>query len=359
MEKSAFSHYTKRLSNQGLGPVETLIDTKNPVITVLEPTPGGSLLRYSETHRHSILEKLEHSGGVLIRGLFLSTQEELADLNQTLYGNTLPFLGGVSPRKNPNNSSFGVSLVPPNMTIPQHREKNYFPDSPNRASFYCHQPARIGGLTPITDFEAVFSTLQKSAPADIARLLEEDIYFNLTYWNSDYWATKHDITVWGWQERFDCDTESAMNALAESLRVSATHYPAYSLVESHVPLTTLHPTRHTHVIYPFFYHSKRAIPKYYGLNEYQLYYFNLMVNLCEDTHYDILSGRDKPIPMSFIDKYHKAIEQHTCFFHWQAGDCLLLDNDWLGHGRIPFYGNREHWVSLSNTDTGKLTQKTP
>lgn len=319
------------------------------LVAILTADAPRSLLDYASKNTASLKELIQENGGVLIRGYTLDTREDLAALNKLLYGNTLPFLGGISPRKHPNARSFEASIVPKGMTIPQHREKGYFPISPDRASFYCHTPAESGGSTPITDFAAVYAELLEKLPDTMARLEQDGVCFRIVYWNTAYWKQR-DIFVWGWQQRFACNTKEEMDSIAASLKVTMTHYDAYSVAESRVPLSSFHATRHTRVMYPFFYHSRRMVPQHYGLGPKELAYMNYLLAQCKDDDYDVYSGSGERIPMDFLNHYHEAVLHHTHPLDWQAHDCVLLDNTWLGHGRTPYIGEREHWVALSNTD---------
>jgi len=320
------------------------------LVAIVKTKTPSSLLNYASQNTTLLIDLIQQHGGVLIRGYSLDCREDLASLNELLYGNTLPFLGGVSPRKHPNDRSFEASIVPKEMSIPQHREKGYFPISPDRASFYCQTPAESGGMTPITDFEAVYSELLVARPDDMSKFEEEGICFRIPYWNSDYWR-KRGMFVWGWQERFACNSIDEMDNIADSLGVSMTHYDAYSVAISRVPLSSIHETRKSRVIHPFFYHSRRMVAKHYGLGFAEQSYLHCLLNQCNDEDYDVYSGSGQLISMDFLNRYHDAVMNHTYTFNWQARDCVLLDNTWLGHGRTPYEGEREHWVALSNTLT--------
>jgi alpha-ketoglutarate-dependent taurine dioxygenase len=73
-----------------------------------------------------------------------------------------------------------------------------------------------------------------------------------------------------------------------------------------------------------------------------------------DEHYR--DGRPRPfenrygdggeIDVADIREAHRLLDEATVAFPWQAGDVLLLDNYYTGHGRNPFTGTRDIQVAL-------------
>ena len=53
--------------------------------------------------------------------------------------------------------------------------------------------------------------------------------------------------------------------------------------------------------------------------------------------------------LSFWDVYHivKSYWKNTELFSWQEGDIVILDNYRMGHGRLPFTGERKVYIAFS------------
>lgn len=62
--------------------------------------------------------------------------------------------------------------------------------------------------------------------------------------------------------------------------------------------------------------------------------------------YGITFGDGSPIPRSFVLAIRQAIWDETVIFRWQKGDLLLVDNLRMGHGRLPFKGERKILAAL-------------
>ena len=48
-----------------------------------------------------------------------------------------------------------------------------------------------------------------------------------------------------------------------------------------------------------------------------------------------------PIADADMDAVRDAIWKNMVFFKWRKGDVLVIDNDAVSHGRMPFRGPRE------------------
>ena len=51
-------------------------------------------------------------------------------------------------------------------------------------------------------------------------------------------------------------------------------------------------------------------------------------------------GDGTPIPDEDMDQVREAIWKNMVFFKWRRGDVLIIDNDAVAHGRMPYRGPR-------------------
>jgi hypothetical protein len=58
-------------------------------------------------------------------------------------------------------------------------------------------------------------------------------------------------------------------------------------------------------------------------------------------------GDGTPIPDTDMDRVRDAIWKNMVFFKWRKGDVLVIDNDAVAHGRMPYSGDRVVAVAWS------------
>ena len=62
--------------------------------------------------------------------------------------------------------------------------------------------------------------------------------------------------------------------------------------------------------------------------------------------FGITFGDGEPIPRAQVMEIRQAIWAETVMFFWQQGDLLLIDNFKVGHGRMPYRGERRILAAL-------------
>jgi hypothetical protein len=58
-------------------------------------------------------------------------------------------------------------------------------------------------------------------------------------------------------------------------------------------------------------------------------------------------GDGSAISAATLAHIRAVTERHTLRFDWQRGDCLVIDNVLMSHGRSPFTGERKILVTMS------------
>ncbi len=65
--------------------------------------------------------------------------------------------------------------------------------------------------------------------------------------------------------------------------------------------------------------------------------------------YNTYYGDGTPVDSSVLESIRAAYEKETCYFTWQKGDILMIDNMLVVHGRKPFSGKREILVGMADS----------
>jgi hypothetical protein len=57
---------------------------------------------------------------------------------------------------------------------------------------------------------------------------------------------------------------------------------------------------------------------------------------------------DSDIPPEFITELENFMTENACFYPWQEGDFVMIDNTVAYHSREPFYGRRIVFAAIAN-----------
>ena len=61
---------------------------------------------------------------------------------------------------------------------------------------------------------------------------------------------------------------------------------------------------------------------------------------------NVTFGDGSPIPDEDVEHVRSVLRAHENVFTWETGDLLILDNEWIAHGRQPFSGERQILVAM-------------
>ena len=168
---------------------------------VFEPNQENvSLLSWAASQRDLVESKLLQHGAVLFRGFGLDTVEQFQEVARALTPNLLDYTERAAPRLEVGKSIYTSTEFPPDQTIPMHHEMSYSHNWPTKLYFFCAQPAREGGCTPLADDRKV---LQRIDPGIRQRFEEKGILYVRNY------GEGVDLS---WQEAFQTQDRAAVEA---------------------------------------------------------------------------------------------------------------------------------------------------
>eukprot|EP00949_MAST-11_sp_MAST-11-sp1_P004592 g4592.t1 len=117
----------------------------------------ADLVQFLAENKEEVLEKARVHGAVLLRGWSSDGPKDFSAAAKALNLEPYEYIGGAAPRTvvvdDPVATVFTTNESPPEMPIPFHHEVAQSPNPPSYVMFYCEEPARVGGETPIISSE--------------------------------------------------------------------------------------------------------------------------------------------------------------------------------------------------------------
>lgn len=288
-------------------------------------------------------------GGVLFRGFSVqgaSDFERVLDAFGGGGGQLLEYVGGHSPRGRIQGRVYESTSAPAVIRIPLHSEMSYLRSYPRQVIFYCHQPAALGGETPIADTRRIHRAIsprtrerfEAAGVCYIRHLADRAVALRLL---------SRAVTVAGkqtWQGAFESEDQAAVDARCQAEFTRHAWSPDRSLkLWSHLPAVREHPVTGERVWFNQA-HMSQVHPRIWGPWLTPLVRFGCWVTRKRSA--DATFGDDTPIDERALGDVMDAIEGSTTTFPWARGDVLVLDNLLKAHGRNPFAGRRKVMVGL-------------
>ncbi|KAK3252187.1 hypothetical protein CYMTET_11105 [Cymbomonas tetramitiformis] len=284
-----------------------------------------------------IKETLDAVGYCVARAA-ASSPEGFASLTQEIWRSSLTsYMNGTSHRKQIAPGVFSVNLEPPELPVQAHSEMTYLNQFPQYIAFWAKRPADQGGVTQICDVRLLSKAISKSLKEKFKSLGVEYIR-NLTDRNThlpEHPVYKH------WQDSFEAETpeeammKESLNCKFEWQKFGNGDHARVSFVGDGFGL---HPGTGEELF----------------LNQMWTYHGS---HFDEWPTYRHLPLSQRPVHARWGDG--TELEQHELEelrrihnssvqeVQLESGDMVILDNMCWTHGRSPYKGKREIFVSMS------------
>ncbi len=345
-----------------------------PLVTAKQNcTDFNSLLDYLKNNQHELKSLLTNYGAVVIRGYKVKTPEQFQQVGLSIFPNLQNQYPGGAPRHQVAEYVWTASSVPSYLPIASHTELSYSPsDKPGYILFFSPQVATSGGETPVIDMKSVLSDLPE-------HLQEKYSYHNFI--TKFFWVSTQkklfDVRLWEWGKfRSPKSWKTVFNTedkgLVETKCFDAGRQTEWLtndnlIVSCPMPIISSHPITKEIVWtgwFPWFHIWGVCIDAWFAA-KYQrkfrnwLVFFILLlitfVQVCleklipNNRKYRVLDVEfEDGSSLSFWDVYHivKSYWKNAELFSWQEGDIVILDNYRIGHGRLPFTGERKVYTAF-------------
>lgn len=324
---------------------------------VIEPRDERSpeaLALWLREHADWVRDHLLQYGALLLRGFAVREAHDFERVARAIDDDLKKDYLGTSPRNAVTEYVFNASELPPVFPIPEHCEMSFVKNFPRHLFFCCLQPSPVGGETPLVDFRAVYADLD---PEVRRRFVERGIKAIRNYAGPDaqskfdFWQLKP------WHEMFGTRDHTAVEAKCreedfeptwgpdESLRLVSRHQAVRNHSETGEPVWFNHSTT---------FHISMAPGEYRRIWQREkslrnLFFWQvsrLMIAIRRRTiasedqsmHCTYLDGSE--IPDADMEHVRDVVWKHMVIYPWQQGDIVAIDNQSVGHGRLPYRGPR-------------------
>ena len=136
------------------------------VFQASQPLGLGDAVSWVSQYQAQVESQLNQSGAVLLRGFGLATDTDFDGVIQAFDWPNFTYADSLSNavRRNRTERVFTANEAPPDVSIFLHHEMAQTPIYPSRLFFFCEQPARQGGATPICRSDLLLTRLAAAAP---------------------------------------------------------------------------------------------------------------------------------------------------------------------------------------------------
>jgi len=299
-----------------------------------------------------------------VQGVTFSSQDPNwapNDFEQFVHGSLSEEIAysGTSPRKQKSGRVFTASEINAQYPVPIHCEMAFLPKYPKEIHFYCKRAAVQGGETPLVDFRKVYADLPEEFRK---RLHEKDVRYHRLYRSSRTKQRFNPAQLKTWEDLFGTNDKSEVEKQCReldqqfhwgknnSLTISETR-PAFRFLEDQATWTYFCQIASFH---PFavIAEARKLFLRKKSFGSFRIYLAGIIFL---GWRYRFSKPQSLAMYCSFGDgtKFTRremnivqdTIWKHAEYIRLKAGDVLSLDNRFVAHGRFPFRGEREIWVT--------------
>jgi alpha-ketoglutarate-dependent taurine dioxygenase len=317
------------------------------------PTGPAELAEWLSKNRSWSKERLLKHGAILFRGFGVKTPDQLESIARGIDSELKNEYLGTSPRDALTDYVFSASELPGFYPIPQHCEMTFTKTPPRRIFFWCDIASRSpGGETPLVDFRRVLADLR---PPVRERFLTRGIRIIRNYAGPG--KQKRDLLqLKRWDEMFLTTDKGVVSARAreegfeptwhdgDRLRLTSEH----EVARKHPDTGELAWFNHAQVFHLTTGPAElRRIFKYRpGLRALGAWALAAVLTTRkrwtppeeQALHCTYRDGSE--IERDDLEHVRDVIWQNLVVYPWQTGDVVAIDNNAIGHGRLPYQGPR-------------------
>lgn len=301
---------------------------KPPIVPV---TGVPDLESWMARHRANLHGAVAEHGAVLVRGLALSTPDEVGRAVRQLTDRLMADREAFLVRQRFPGGLYSSAEWPATDQMCMHHELSYGVEFPSRLLLACLTAPAAGGVTGLADAAAVLADL----PAHLVQRFEEHGW-QLVRCYADQLGVP-------WPDAFGTQDPGAVADYCRSHAIDHEWLPDGTLrTRQRRPAVTRHPVTGRRCWF-----NGIAFMNEWTLDAEVRDYLRIVCgpeSLPCNTSY----GDGTPIEKDVIRQINEVYEAHTVREPWQAGDLLLIDNIRMAHSREPYQPPREVVVAMAD-----------
>jgi alpha-ketoglutarate-dependent taurine dioxygenase len=290
--------------------------------------------------------RFTESGALLFRGFPVESPRDMEHMVSLFGGQALDYVGGAVPRTRIQGSVFNSTELNRHYTIRIHNELSYQAKFPRVIAFCCAHPAAAGGETTLADCRKVLADIP---PLVVARFRQRGVRYTRVFQDrrARRELVKRLVPTYfhmTWQDVFATTDRDAVGAHCNRLGMEHSWRDGRDLVVSNtLPVVVDHAGSGQEAWFShlnLFYRSPRILGWPVYLSRQVIYR-----DRTEEPN-QIAYGDGSAIPAEDAEAVFVAIEKNTVQVAWRRWDLLVVDNRFVGHGRMPFAGPRRVMVCM-------------
>jgi len=282
-------------------------------------------------HRGALRDVLAHYGTVLVRGLGLRSEAQVAHVFRLIGGELMTEREAFAQRERFPSGVYSSSTWPANQPMCMHHELSYALDVPRLMMFASLTAASSGGATGVADAAAVLNAL----PPGLVERFEREGWVLARNYNEEIGASVADA--------FGTDDPGAVEAYCRANAIDFQWQPDGGLrTWQRRRAVTVHPVT-----------GRRCwFNQIAFLNEWTMDTdvrdFLVETYGPQGLPFTTLFGNGEPVGKGIVDLIGDVYTAHTMREAWQSGDLMLVDNIRTAHSREAFEGPREVLVGMAD-----------
>lgn len=317
-----------RITEQNLVNTHTF-GTEHVPLVVTPAVPDLSLEEWARANRPFVEARLFEYGAILFRGFSVNSVDDFERAARAVTPDLLDYTERAAPRTEVTKKVLTSTEYPADQVIPLHHEMSYSHNWPAKLWFYCQQPARLKGRTPLASDRVVFRALDPSIKSPF---MDKKVMYVRNY------GEGVDLS---WQEAFQTDNPAVVEQYCKASGTAWEWRGSRLRTRQVRQAVATHPItqetvwfNHAHLFHP------SNLPA--EVREAMLCQF-----ADDELPRNVFYGDGSPIDTAVVEEIRSVYDAAASAFDWHAEDVLLVDNFLVSHGREPFEGPRRLLVAMA------------
>jgi len=305
-----------------------------PTVCTFETISKEDFVHWYIIHKKLFEELILKTGGILFRGIAMDDLVDFEFVTESLFNKFISYIDGFSPRTKLSKSIYTSTEYDADFRITLHNELSFSHIWPSKLIFFCVTPAPEGGATTLADCRQILKNLDAALLAEFEQ--KRVMYIRNLHGGNGLGPS--------WQQTYETSDKAVVEQFCKNGGTEFSWRENNSLhIIQRKPATIKH--------------SQTGEKLWF--NQVDQFHPSQLNKEIHDTLIELYDGNETLLPMygcfgdgsritqDQIDLLRSGIDQCSVPLLWSKGDLLIIDNEVLSHGRLPYKGNRKILVAMT------------